>query len=166
MRSAGDVNIVRAPEEIPEHADLFLAGGISGCPDWQKDAEKRLAPVPGVLINPRRHGRLSPEFEAEQVTWEYTALRVSGAILFWFPKETLCPIFLVDTLKVLPIALILELRSCLRYARRYGRKVNQSSASCWSDGSNRRHPKGKSARSKNSSSPSNWTEVPSAATTV
>lgn len=90
------MDIVRAPEEIPEYADLFLAGGISECPDWQKDAEERLAPVSGVLINPRRSGYLPPEFEAEQVAWEHVALRVSGAILFWFPKETLCPITLFE----------------------------------------------------------------------
>lgn len=90
------MDIVRAPGAIPQRADLFLAGGISGCPDWQKDAEEYLIPLPGVLINPRRQGHLAPEFEAEQVAWEHAALRVSRAILFWFPKETLCPITLFE----------------------------------------------------------------------
>lgn len=90
------MDIVRAPESIPDTADLFLAGGISGCPDWQEYAERRLAAVSGLLINPRRYGHLAPEFEAEQVAWEHKALRVSRAILFWFPRETLCPITLFE----------------------------------------------------------------------
>jgi hypothetical protein len=96
LRYDGTVDIVRAPENIPDTADLFLAGGISGCPDWQEHAERRLVPVSGLLINPRRYGHLAPEFEAEQVTWEHEALRASRAILFWFPKETLCPITLFE----------------------------------------------------------------------
>jgi hypothetical protein len=95
-RYDGVMHLVKAPQEIPEYADLFLAGGISGTGDWQAYAEQRLAHFSGVVINPRRDGHLEPEFEAEQVAWEHVALRVSDTILFWFPKETLCPITLFE----------------------------------------------------------------------
>ncbi len=32
----------------------------------------------------------------EQITWEHHALRASSAILFWFPRESLCPIALYE----------------------------------------------------------------------
>ena len=31
-----------------------------------------------------------------QIEWEHEALRASDTILFWFPKETLCPITLFE----------------------------------------------------------------------
>lgn len=79
---------------------LFLAGGISNCPDWQSPvAEMLLARTNYTIFNPRRNG-WSMDDEAEesrkQIIWEHEHLARSETILFWFPKETLCPITLLE----------------------------------------------------------------------
>jgi len=84
---------------------LFLAGGITNCPDWQAEAIKDLLnPNPAehapslLLVNPRRAKPIasdSPE-AVEQIAWEHYRLKLADAILFWFPKETLCPISLYE----------------------------------------------------------------------
>jgi hypothetical protein len=77
---------------------LFLAGGITGCPDWQTEAVRVLSDVAVTLLNPRRpHFPIDdPAAAAEQIRWEHDALRQATAILFWFPAETLCPIALYE----------------------------------------------------------------------
>ena len=48
-------------------------------------------------LNPRRD--IYPTDEdvgSEQVEWEFTELMHADLILFWFPKETLCPITLFE----------------------------------------------------------------------
>lgn len=86
---------IQAPEPF-DQPDLFLAGGITGARDWQREAIELLAPVRGTLLNPRRGGEFVPAYADEQVEWEHRALRASEAILFWFPPETLCPITLFE----------------------------------------------------------------------
>jgi hypothetical protein len=79
-------------------ASLFLAGGISGCPDWQADVVRLLAGSDLVLLNPRR-GRFpldDPRAAEAQIVWEHAHLRRADAILFWFPAEALCPIALYE----------------------------------------------------------------------
>lgn len=89
------MNVIEAPA-VAERADLFLAGGITGARLWQQEAIGMLAGVQGSLFNPRRSHDFREEDADEQVEWEYRALRRSGAILFWFPPETLCPITLYE----------------------------------------------------------------------
>ena len=77
---------------------LFLAGGITGCPDWQQDIVKLLSDTFITILNPRRadfpiH---DPNAAMEQIKWEHDNLRRSCAISFWFPKETICPIVLYE----------------------------------------------------------------------
>jgi hypothetical protein len=76
----------------------FLAGGITGCPDWQSEVSSLLADCPVTLINPRRANFPINDRAAapEQVAWEHRHLRKASAILFWFPCETLCPIALYE----------------------------------------------------------------------
>jgi len=63
---------------------LFLAGGISGCPDWQADAVDLLRDTPGLtVLNPRR-AVFDETAAAEQITWEYEHLRRADVVLFWF----------------------------------------------------------------------------------
>jgi hypothetical protein len=67
---------------------LFLAGGITNCPDWQAEARALLADLPGlVLLNPRRRSFPinDPGAAAGQVAWEYRHLMRASAVLFWFP---------------------------------------------------------------------------------
>jgi len=77
---------------------LFLAGGITGCPDWQRDLIAILDDVYIVLLNPRRKDFPihDPSASMKQIKWEYDALRKADMISFWFPKETLCPIVLYE----------------------------------------------------------------------
>lgn len=77
---------------------LFLAGGITGCPDWQREMREKFNETPLVLFNPRRASFPIDEREAarEQITWEYRHLRKATAIAFWFPCETLNPIVLYE----------------------------------------------------------------------
>ena len=77
---------------------VFLAGGITGCPDWQADVVKLFEGAAFTLFNPRRanfpiHDPAAAEF---QIKWEHDFLRKASAILFWFPCETLCPIVLYE----------------------------------------------------------------------
>ena len=77
---------------------LFLAGGITDCPNWQQDMVKLLADTNLTIFNPRRANfpKHDPNAHSEQVRWEYVALSHALAISFWFPKETLCPIVLYE----------------------------------------------------------------------
>lgn len=88
--------IVKPVSRHPRKAHVFLAGGISNCPDWQSEAEIMLSTYTGVAFNPRRPGELDPAQAEEQIEWEFKALEVSETVLFWFPKETLCPITLFE----------------------------------------------------------------------
>ena len=77
---------------------LFLAGGITSCPDWQQEMRERLEHTDWTLLNPRReHFPIhDPTAALNQITWEYKQLRQASAILFWFPCETICPIVLYE----------------------------------------------------------------------
>jgi len=77
---------------------LFLAGGIAGTPDWQQKVRRYLNNVNVILFNPRRKDFPidDPAAAQTQIEWEYNHLRKASMILFWFPKETLCPIVLYE----------------------------------------------------------------------
>lgn len=90
------MKIIEAPFAHPAATDLFLGGGISNCPDWQQEIITYLADTPGIALNPRRSGEFTENIADEQITWEYHALRTASTVLFWFPKETLCPITLLE----------------------------------------------------------------------
>lgn len=76
---------------------LFLAGGISGCPNWQAEILLSLSSVELTVYNPRRtEFPIEKKAIQEQIEWEYIHLRKASAIAFWFPAETLCPITLYE----------------------------------------------------------------------
>jgi hypothetical protein len=76
---------------------LFLAGGITGCPDWQREMVGQLSPSDLTLLNPRRaNWKMKPGMEEEQIAWEKKHLLRADAVLFWFPAESLCPIALYE----------------------------------------------------------------------
>jgi len=85
------------PKDMP-HDYLFLAGGITGTPNWQQEIVKLLDATDLVLLNPRRANFPigDPDAAQEQIQWEHKHLRMADAILFWFPKETLRPIVLYE----------------------------------------------------------------------
>lgn len=80
------------------NTSLFLAGGITGCPDWQQEMRKGLKDTELVIINPRRKDFPidDPNAAEAQITWEHKYLRYADAVSFWFPCETLCPIVLYE----------------------------------------------------------------------
>lgn len=79
---------------------LFLAGGITGCPNWQDRAVEKFSTLPdeATIYNPRRTSFdvNDPNATEFQIKWEFEALHNSTDILFWFPCETLCPITLYE----------------------------------------------------------------------
>jgi hypothetical protein len=83
------------PASLPA---VFLAGGISACPDWQREVVYLLQGEPVALLNPRRSAFSvdEPRAAALQIEWEHRHLRLADAVLFWFPWETLCPIALYE----------------------------------------------------------------------
>lgn len=92
---------IEAPEVYKEQDNLktiFLAGGITNCPDWQSELVNMLRKCDVVLFNPRRkHFPIDDQKAANgQIKWEYEHLRKADSILFWFPKESICPIALYE----------------------------------------------------------------------
>lgn len=95
------MRMVKPPEnwiDLDREVAIFLAGGITDCPDWQADIANMLTDIDVTLLNPRRD-----DFDvgnqlmsAQQIEWEFQHLRVANSILFWFPEETLCPITLFE----------------------------------------------------------------------
>lgn len=81
---------------------LFLAGGITGCPDWQEDARQLLAARDIndelIICNPRRRDFPihDPGAAHDQIGWERIHLAYADAILFWFCAETIQPIVLYE----------------------------------------------------------------------
>lgn len=90
---------IEAPEEfLGKETSLFLAGGITGCPDWQQAVVRDLESEPITILNPRRKSFSTGDLTAsvEQIKWEFRYLRKASIISFWFPSETLCPIVLYE----------------------------------------------------------------------
>jgi len=90
---------IECPEEYTGiEKSLFLAGGITGCGNWQLDLVKMLGNENVTIINPRRKffPMDNPHIEEEQISWEYEHIQKASAISFWFPSETLCPITLYE----------------------------------------------------------------------
>lgn len=98
------MRIIEAPEHLTEKQnkyDLFLAGGITNCPDWQSEIIEKLAISDSkgldlTILNPRRSTPFTGDIADEQIRWEYGALRAVKTLMFWFPSETLCPISLFE----------------------------------------------------------------------
>jgi hypothetical protein len=90
---------VEAPDTYrSEEPSVFLAGGITGCPDWQSRMVDMLEDTSLVLYTPRREDFPieDPGAAEEQIRWEHEYLREADAISFWFPKDSVCPIALYE----------------------------------------------------------------------
>jgi len=93
---------VEAPETFHDSSDklrsIFLAGGITGCPDWQSQLAGMLSSTDLVVMNPRRANFPihDPNAAEHQIMWEHQHLREASMISFWFCAETLCPIVLYE----------------------------------------------------------------------
>ena len=92
---------IESPETCvvnPDAKYVFLAGGITDCPDWQQTMVQLLGDTDYTLFNPRRKDFPigDPSAAYRQILWEHKALRHAKLILFWFPSETICPIVLYE----------------------------------------------------------------------
>lgn len=100
------MRVIECPENFQrtmlEETPIFLAGGISNCPDWQKEFIARFKDMDDnfILMNPRRAAfDITNENMSEfQIEWEFKHLHQvePAAIVFWFPYHTLCPITLYE----------------------------------------------------------------------
>jgi hypothetical protein len=100
------MRIVKAPEDVIKadgEITLFVAGGITDCPDWQAQFFKLMKRelgknFPIVLMSPRRDDFdvSNPDETVKQIKWEFDHLQPADIIVFWFCKETLCPIVLYE----------------------------------------------------------------------
>ena len=95
------MKIYRPPAPIPAAAwknSLFVAGAITGAPDWQSEFARDLNATDLTLLNPRRetYNALDPDALREQIRWEHDGLRNASAISFWFPAGALCMISLYE----------------------------------------------------------------------
>jgi hypothetical protein len=94
------MTVVMAPDRLsaPPRPGIFLAGGISGVRDWQRDAIEHLRPVWPTIYNPRRviFPMGDDDEGARQIRWEFDQLALADAILFWFSFETAQPIVLYE----------------------------------------------------------------------
>lgn len=102
------IKFVIAPEELKlgKNIKLFLAGGITSCPDWQseileklfRDSEKFDYLDNVIVYNPRRHFFPIdiPDESERQIKWEFDKLKEADIIAFWFSEGSLNPIVLYE----------------------------------------------------------------------
>jgi len=98
---------IQAPSPFPfeDQFYLFLAGSIEMgvAEQWQRKVVRLLANTDITILNPRRddwdaswdQSLASPNF-VEQVRWEQEGLRMADIILFYFDKNTMSPITLME----------------------------------------------------------------------
>lgn len=79
---------------------LFLAGGITGCPNWQDELAAMLEPIVELAVfNPRRENwpkNGNVEEVRRQIAWEHKWLASVNDVLFWFSRGSLNPIVLFE----------------------------------------------------------------------
>lgn len=68
--------------------DIFLAGGVTYSPNWQKEALEMLAGTDLIVANPRRDEIISAvgDTARQQIIWEFENLKSAKVVLFWFPS--------------------------------------------------------------------------------
>lgn len=77
---------------------LYLAGGITGCPDWQAEISNLLNNSTVKIVNPRRSDFVKGTAAQyiNTVRENRFELEACEATVMWFPKEKLTPIALLE----------------------------------------------------------------------
>lgn len=78
---------------------VFIAGGITGAPNWQPELAEAIDSPFWIIFNPRRKQAIEWKASSdarEQIEWEYWNLKTSDIVVFWFPKEAQCVITLFE----------------------------------------------------------------------
>jgi hypothetical protein len=111
---------IKAPDAArAEFKSLFIAGGISGCSDWQKEFITLLGDARITVFNPRRDIFPSERnAEEAQIRWEFERLRSADFVSFWFPAESLDPITLFELGSAMERSVPLAIGVHKNYARR------------------------------------------------
>ena len=87
------MRVITAPEPLDIKDDeiaVFLAGGITDCPNWQKEVIDLLSThvdcLKLVVLNPRRENFPidDPNAAKEQITWEFNALEQMDIFSMYF----------------------------------------------------------------------------------
>lgn len=65
---------------------VFLAGGITNCPDWQKEVIEGLSDTDLTVLNPRRDNFPIHDLNAadDQIAWEFEALEKCDIFSMYF----------------------------------------------------------------------------------
>ena len=107
------MKVYQAPDkvdwyEVAKRKSIFLAGGITGCDNWQLDLIFELQSLDNsglfdlgglVIFNPRRDNFDVMDMEAtiEQIKWEHKSLEKCDICSFFFPaSESVQPITLYE----------------------------------------------------------------------
>jgi len=95
--------IIEAPKEYyglysSRWPSLFLAGGITGCEDWQAQMLEKLKHETLIIYNPRRENFPidDPSAAEVQICWEFDKLVRADIVSFWFSAGSLNPIVLYE----------------------------------------------------------------------
>ena len=79
--------IITAPSiETPVYKTVFLAGGITGCKDWQSEVIKELIHDDITIFNPRQEHFDITDISAadKQIAWEYKRLEQMDVFSMYF----------------------------------------------------------------------------------
>lgn len=94
------MQIITAPDNTAaKHPSIFLAGGITNCPEWQNELIGMLGNAMEVTVyNPRRENFPigDPEAAPIQIKWEYERLRSADLWVFWFSRGSVNPIVMFE----------------------------------------------------------------------
>ncbi len=119
------MTVFTAPQQYvatPGRRAIFLAGGITGCPDWQAEAIAMIGDADVDVLNPRR-----PDFDitdqdaaGQQIRWEFEHLHQADVIAFWFPDSPgPQPIALYELGRYVALGLDVVVGCDARYPRRF-----------------------------------------------
>ena len=87
------MKVTTAPEQLDanNHISVFLAGGITDCPDWQSEVIKYLRQyeinnkLDLVVYNPRREFfDINKDDPKKQIEWEYNAINKADIFSMYF----------------------------------------------------------------------------------
>lgn len=81
------IDVLTAPNiNDAKYISVFLAGGITGCPNWQKEVIKNLEAEDISVYNPRQeHFNVTDKSASyKQIVWEYERLEKSDIFSMYF----------------------------------------------------------------------------------